>query len=143
LRFKNLSNIKQVSFKRRNYKKIIKNRFVFGNSMIVLYKNCRFEAIYYELFRKFIKNIVKKKNSLKINKNYWIFLKMNTPLTKKSKNSRMGKGKGSLYRWLIRLPKHYKILEFKDINYYRLNFLTKKWSKKINIPLSFQSKIDF
>jgi hypothetical protein len=70
LRFKNLSNVKQVSFKNRNYKKTIKNRFVFGNSMIILYKNCRFEAIYYELFRKFIKNILKKKNSLKIKKNY-------------------------------------------------------------------------
>lgn len=143
MRFKNLSNVKQVSFKLRNYKKTIKNRFVFGNSMIILYKNSRFEAIYYELFRKFIKNIIKKKNSLKINKNYWIFLKMNTPLTKKSKNSRMGKGKGALYRWLIRLPKNYKLIEFKDINYFRLNFLTKKWSKRINLPLAFQSKLNF
>lgn len=143
MRFKNLSNVKQVSFKNRNYKKTIKNRFVFGNSMIVLYKNCRFEAIYYELFRKFIKNILKKKNSLKTNKNYWIFLRMNIPLTKKSKNSRMGKGKGSLYRWLVRLPKYYKLMEFKNANYFRLNYLTKKWSKKIGLPLAFQSKADF
>jgi hypothetical protein len=68
---------------------------------------------------------------------------MNIPLTKKSKNSRMGKGKGSLYRWLVRLPKHYKILEFKDANYFRLYYLTKKWSKKIGLPLVFQSKADF
>lgn len=51
---------------------------------------------------------------------------MNTPLTKKSKNSRMGKGKGALYRWVIRLPRNYKLLEFKNINYYRLGCLTKK-----------------
>jgi hypothetical protein len=70
LRFKNLSNIKQVSFKQRGYKKTIKNRFVFGNSMIILCKNARFEAIYYELFRKFIKNIIKKKNIPNISKNY-------------------------------------------------------------------------
>lgn len=111
--------------------------------MIVLCKNARFEAIYYELFRKFIKNIIKKKNSLKITKNYWIFLRMNTPLTRKSKNSRMGKGKGALYRWLIRLPKNYKLIEFKDVNYIRLLYLTKKWSKKINLPLTLQSKINF
>jgi ribosomal protein L16/L10AE len=68
---------------------------------------------------------------------------MNTPLTKKSKNSRMGKGKGSLYRWLIRLPKNYKLIEFLNVNYFRLNLLTKKWSKKINLPLAFQSKANF
>lgn len=143
MRFKNLNNIKQVSFKRRNYKKTIKNRFIFGNSMITLLKNSRFEAVYYELFRKFIKNIIKKKHSFNLDKNYWIFLKMNTPLTKKSKNSRMGKGKGSLYRWLIRLPQNYKLIEFKNVNYYRLNYLTKLWSKKINLPMSFQSNSDF
>ena len=108
--------------------------------MILILKNCKFESIYYELFRKFIKNIVKKKNSLNISKNYWIFLRMNTPLTKKSKNSRMGKGKGSLYRWVIRLPKNYKLIEFKNVNYFRLSFLTKKWSSKINLPLSLISK---
>ena len=143
MRFKNLSNIKQVSFKNRNFKKTIRNRFVFGNSMIILFKNSRFEAIYYELFRKFIKNIIKKKNSLKLDKNYWIFLRLNTPLTKKSKNSRMGKGKGSLYRWLVRLPKNYKLIEFNNVNYLRLNYLTKRWSKKINLPLAFQTKVNF
>ncbi len=143
MRFKNLSNTKQVSFKLRNFKKSTKSRFVFGNSMILLYKNTKFEAIYYELFRKFIKIIVKKKNVNNIFKNYWIFLRMNTPLTKKSKNSRMGKGKGSLYRWAIRLPKNYKLLEFKNINYYRLNLLTKKWSKRIGLPLAFISKANF
>lgn len=143
MRFKNLSNTKQVSFKLRNYKKTIKPRFIFGNSMILLYKNARFEAIYYELFRKCIKIIVKKKNINILQKNYWIFLRMNTPLTKKSKNSRMGKGKGSLYRWLIRLPKNYKLLEFKNINYLRLSNLTKKWSKRIGLPLAFISKADF
>lgn len=143
MRFKNLSNTKQVSFKLRNFKKTIKSRFVFGNSMILLYKNSKFEAIYYELFRKFIKIIVKKKNVNNIFRNYWIFLRMNTPLTKKSKNSRMGKGKGALYRWAVRLPKNYKLLEFKNINYYRLNLLTKKWSKRIGLPLAFVSKADF
>lgn len=132
-----------MSFKLRNFKKSINSRFVFGNSMILLYKNTKFEAIYYELFRKFIKIIVKKKNVNNIFKNYWIFLRMNTPLTKKSKNSRMGKGKGSLYRWAIRLPKNYKLLEFKNINYYRLNHLTKKWSKRIGLPLAFVSKANF
>lgn len=135
--------MKQVSFKSRGLKKTVRNRFVFGNSMITLYKNSRFEAIYYELFRKFIKNVMKKKNVVLSKKNYWIFLRMNTPLTKKSKNSRMGKGKGGLYRWLIRLPKGYKIIEFSNVNFYKLRVLTKKWSKKIGLPLAFLSKVNF
>jgi ribosomal protein L16/L10AE len=140
LRFKNLSNTKQVSFKQRNYKKTTKFRLVFGNSMIILYKNSRFESIYFELFRKAIKIISKKKNITINYKNYWIFLRMNTPLTKKSKNSRMGKGKGALYRWLVRLPKNYKLIEFKNVNYFRLNYLTQKWSKRLCLPLAFVSK---
>lgn len=143
MRFKSLSNIKQVSFKLRGFKRTVKSRFIFGNSMIVIKKNSRFEAIYYELFRKAIKNIIKKKNVKSLYRNYWIFLRMNTPLTKKSKNSRMGKGKGALYRWLIRLPRNFKLIEFKDVNYFRLNLLTKKWSKKICIPLAFISKANF
>lgn len=143
MRFKNISNTKQVSFKLRNYKKTTKFNFVFGNSMFILYKNTRFESIYFELFRKFIKNLIKKKNIDIIEKNYWIFLRMNTPLTKKSKNSRMGKGKGALYRWVVRLPKGYKLLEFKNINYFRLLNISKKWSKRLSLPISLLSKINF
>ena len=143
MRFKNISNTKQVSFKLRNYKKTTKFNFVFGNSMFILYKNTRFESIYFELFRKFIKNLIKKKNIDIIEKNYWIFLRMNTPLTKKSKNSRMGKGKGALYTWVVRLPKGYKLLEFKNINYFRLLNISKKWSKRLSLPISLLSKINF
>lgn len=55
----------------------------------------------------------------------------------------MGKGKGSLYRWLVRLPKGYKIIEFNNVNYYKLRVLTKKWAKKIGLPLAFLSKVNF
>lgn len=127
----------------RNFKRSIKPIFFFGNSMILLYKNARFESIYYDFFRKYLKIIIKKKNITNIQKNYWVFLKLNTPLTKKSKNSRMGKGKGSILRWVFRLPKYYKIFEFKNINFFRLYLFTKKWSKKINLPLAFVSKVDF
>lgn len=143
MRLKTLKSEKQVSFKKRGFNKISKNRFIFGNSMLILTKNSRFEVIYFEIFRKFLKNILKKKNLKKNNKNYWIFLRVNTPITKKTKNSRMGKGKGFLYRWLIRLPRGFKLLECRDINYFRLNFFTKKWSKKINLPIIVKSKIFF
>lgn len=111
--------------------------------MILLYKNIRFEDVYFDLFRKYLKIAIKKKNVAYLKRNYWVFLRLNTPLTKKSKNSRMGKGKGFLFRWLVRLPKNYKLLEFNNVNSYRLSFLTKKWSKKIGLPLAFSSKTVF
>ena len=87
--------------------------------------------------------LIKKKYSKPVGKNYWVFLRMNIPLTKKSKNARMGKGKGSLYRWAMRLPRNFKIIEFRNINSTRLSMLAKKWSKKIGLPLVFSTKIDF
>lgn len=110
--------------------------------MFILFKNARFEAIYYELFRKLIKNLIKKKNIDTPYKTYWIFIRLNTPLTKKSKNSRMGKGKGALYRWLCRLPKGYKLMEFKNLNALRLSNIARKWTKRINLPIIFHSKIN-
>lgn len=50
-------------------------------------------------------------------------LKANFPISKKSKNSRMGKGKGSFVRWLIKLNQGVSIIEFKNINYYRVKKL--------------------
>ena len=141
LRFNNDNKI--ICFKNRNKFKKKKFIFIFGSSMIISFKSCRFEPSYFSIFRKFIKNIVKTKNSTILKKNYWIFLKLNTPITKKSKNSRMGKGKGSLYKWVVRLSSGFKIIEFKDLNSSRLKKLVRAWSKKINIPLTLHTKIAY
>ena len=111
--------------------------------MITTFLSCRFEPSYFNIFRKFLKNLIKTKNSFILKKNYWIFLKLNTPITKKSKNSRMGKGKGGLYKWIIRLSKGFKLIEFNNINKNRLNKLTKVWSKKINIQLALHNKFKY
>lgn len=110
--------------------------------MIFLNKNARFLAAYYWIFRKFIKNITIKKSLFNKDRRYWIFLRLNTPITKKTKNSRMGKGKGFIYNWLIRLPKGYKLIEFKNVNFSRIYFLAKKWSRRINLPLCARSKLN-
>nr|YP_004841728.1 ribosomal protein L16 [Ichthyophthirius multifiliis]AEL89270.1 ribosomal protein L16 [Ichthyophthirius multifiliis] len=142
LRF-NIGNKKnQIHFKKRNFKKYNKLTFIFGNSCIIVYKTCRFELNYFLIFKKIFKNLSKLKNSKISFKNYWIFLRFNYLITKKSKNSRMGKGKGSIFKWVSILHKNYKLIEFKNINYNRLNLISKLWSKKLSLPIYTISKLN-
>lgn len=50
----------------------------------------------------------------------------------KSKNSRMGKGKGLFIRRIIRLPKNSVLFEFSGVPLYKLNFFVKKVNKKLS-----------
>ena len=59
----------------------------------------------------------------------------NYPLTKKSKNSRMGKGKGSFTRFCSRVLQNHNLLEFTGFNILEIFFLKKNFQKKINIPI--------
>ena len=79
-----------------------------------LLKEFRFELIQFQFIRRGLKKCVKKPYLLTVfpKKILWVFWKANYPLTKKSKNSRMGKGKGVFLRWSIRLPMHFKLFEF-------------------------------
>lgn len=65
----------------------------------------------------------------------WIFIRPNHVLTKKSKNARMGKGKGSMVRWCTLLHKGFVFIEFKNISIVRLYKYCKKLEKKIKIPM--------
>ena len=72
---------------------------------------------------------------------FWFFLTANYPVTKKSKNSRMGKGKGSFLRWQIRVPFNLIFLEFKILNYLSYFFFFNKlklfFGKNLKITFNF------
>ena len=55
----------------------------------------------------------------------------NLPLTKKSKNSRMGSGKGALLRWAIKLVKNSIVLVTNNIPTIILLRVVKLWNKTI------------
>ena len=76
----------------------------------------RFEIIHFGLLKRSLKRLSKKTKISKIfkKKNVWVFWKPNYPLTKKSKNSRMGKGKGAFLRWSFRIPSHFNIFQIID-----------------------------
>lgn len=113
----------QISMKKRfiDYKNFKKLNF--GNSGFYLIKSTRFEFSYFLILKIFLKNFLKSKYSLKNYFFFWFFLFGNFPITKKSKNARMGKGKGIFLRWSIRLPLNYIFLEFKSFNFFFLNLL--------------------
>jgi ribosomal protein L16/L10AE len=132
LRF-NIKNIETVSFKKRYTIGFKKKKLIFGDFSINLCKSYNLEYIYLYNFKKSLKKYYnfKKKNIKKV----WLFLHKNYPLTKKSKNSRMGKGKGSFVRFCSRILQNHSLLEFSGFNILEIFFLKKNFQKKINIPL--------
>lgn len=129
----NIKNIETVSFKKRYKIGFKKKNLVFGDFSITLCKSYNLEYIYLYNFKKSLKKFYsfKKKNTKKV----WLFLHKNYPLTKKSKNSRMGKGKGSFVRFCSRVLQNHNLLEFSGFNIQELFFLKKNFQKKINIPM--------
>lgn len=61
-------------------------------------------------------------------------------MQKKSKNSRMGKGKGLIERKVIRIRKNTTIFEFSGVSYYRLIQLLLKINKKLDVKFSIYFK---
>lgn len=95
-----------------------------------------------------LKLLVKKRK--KFNKfkllQIWVFLKPNYPISKKSKNSRMGKGKGVFLRWVTKLNRGFILFEFRGINIYRLskfnNQVTNTIGSKTNL-INTKQKVSF
>ena len=78
---------------------------------VLTQRDHRFEIIHFGIFKKVLKKLSRRAKVSKIfkKKNVWIFWKPNYPLTKKSKNSRMGKGKGPFLRWSFRVAAHFRL----------------------------------
>lgn len=132
--------MEQVSFKNRNKRNIKKTKLSYGNSGFVVAKNVQFEYAYFYLIRRFLKYFFKFKYSLGNYFKVWIFLKANFPVSKKSKNSRMGKGKGAFIRWMIKVNQGSTLLEFKNLNNIRLKKLNNYWNKMLGFNVYFYIK---
>jgi ribosomal protein L16/L10AE len=110
---------------------------IFGTFSFTLGKSYNLEYIYIYNFKKSLKKYyLFKKNTLK---KVWLFLHKNYPLTKKSKNARMGKGKGALSRYCSRVYQNHNILEFSGFNIRELTVLKKIFNKKIKIPVKIRA----
>lgn len=92
----------QRMLKKRNFKQNKLPTLRFGTIGLYCLYTFRFEYRYCLFFRKFFKKMIRRKKR-KIRTYYrrriWLYIRPNYTLTHKSKNARMGKGKGNFKRW--------------------------------------------
>lgn len=62
-------------------------------------------------------------------------MRPNIVLTKKSKNSRMGKGKGSFVRWCSLLRAGFILVEFYGFKVFHIKKYAKKLENRLKLPL--------
>lgn len=121
--------------KKRYTKYPVYPKLKFGCYGITFLRNIRFEYVYLFYIRKFLKKTLKKNKKFYRSTKAWIFIRPNHVMTKKSKNARMGKGKGSFIRWCTLIQKGFIFAEFNNISYIRLNKAIYKLQNKIKVPL--------
>jgi len=136
-----------IKNKKINEKRFQKNRFfqnpkniklTFGDAGLVTSREGFIELVHLNLFKKYLKYFLKKRKSnlLFIREKIWYFGRINFALQKKSKNSRMGKGKGLIERQIIRIRRGVTIFEFKGISKSKIMWLTKEVNKKLKIKIN-------
>lgn len=108
----------------------------FGESGLSFKSNVRFEFIYFLYIRKFLKKTLKRKKIFRKDSRAWVFIRPNHVMTKKSKNARMGKGKGAFVRWCSLLQKGFLFVEFENISIIKLKKYAHKLEKKIKVPIA-------
>lgn len=99
--------------------KIKKPSLVFGNLGLVFWHQGLLEVKQLLLLKRFLKKRLKrrdkKKKRIKLwsksKKGVWLYLVPNFIISKKSKNSRMGKGKGTFLKWLFKVKSGFVFLE--------------------------------
>lgn len=86
------------------------------------------------MMRRLLKKLGKPKKKDKTpHKRLWFNLRSNYSITKKSKNSRMGKGKGKFVRKNIVVPSKFILIEFDGWTYKALRFVCFRFKTKANI----------
>jgi ribosomal protein L16/L10AE len=138
---------KKINYKRKKQFHVKKIHFCFGDKGLFCINQTRIEKIYLKIIRKFIrKKFRKKRKKFKLYNKYWIRFSSNLILTKKSKNARMGSGKGKYLRSSFLLKKNKSFIEFKLYDYYYICALKIRIYQKLNINLKtliFKSKLLF
>lgn len=135
----------QKSFKKRGLlsKKEYKLRFgsvalIFAQEGII--KTCYFRRVARILKLKFKRRSKKFKA---LHRRVWFFSNLNFPLTIKSTNSRMGKGKGGFSSWVIRVKTGQPMIEFKGFTKEFIFNLKNFFFKKLKLRLSIISDLKY
>jgi len=113
------SLIKPVMQKNRLKKNVKKPILKFGNLGLMFNHEGLVEIKQFLLLKRFLKKKLKRKDKKKkgiklwskSKKGVWLYLVPNFIISKKSKNSRMGKGKGSFLKWVFKVKTGFVFLE--------------------------------
>jgi len=135
-------SFKAVSFKKRYKPNYDINKLRYGNAGLKFLRAYNIEYIYLFDLKKKLKFFITLRKKI-FNNNLWIFLHGNSPISKKSKNSRMGKGKGPFLRMSCRVHKNMIFMEFLNLNYIILNKITTCFEKKNNLRIKIIKKDSF
>jgi ribosomal protein L16/L10AE len=98
------------------------------------------------MLRKLLKKFkFKRKIYVEHHRKFWFCLKKNYTLSKKSKNARMGKGKGKFLRWSLLVPRNAILLEFMGWQINVIKYICRKFNKKtfLNVSVFSKDKIIF
>lgn len=118
--------------------KIIK--LSFGEFGLIIIKEGRIELVQLNILKRYMKYFIPKIEGKNYNRNIiWYSLTPNYIIQRKSKNSRMGKGKGLFERRAVRVQKNTILLEFSGIPLYKLILLEQKINKKMSVKVKLYS----
>lgn len=125
--------------KKQKLRKIIyskkKTNTRYGDSAVTILKPLKLTGLKIFRLKLFLKRATKKPD--KTHRKVWFYAFPHLPLTKKPLGLRMGKGKGKLSSWGIKLPGGTTLLEFKNLRFGRSIFFSKQVSFKLSVPCNF------
>lgn len=105
---------------------------VFGLKVL---KQCRLNRKQLEATRKQISKNLRKKEKL------WIRALPDVPVTSKPKEIRMGKGKGAVAYWVVKLKAGQTLFELSFMGYKKAKMILLSAAKKLAVPCAFVSQI--
>lgn len=136
MRFQKTDQKTQVSHKKRIFTSRLRAFFLFSGSISFFFLHqIQFEFVYLRLIKRRLRIMLRRRGGRYKSRKVWLNLRANFPVSKKAKNSRMGKGKGAFLRWIVRVRPFSVFFSFFGFSFYVLF----KLKRKINYLL--KSKI--
>lgn len=125
--------LQRLPFKRK--KEFVNNNcdFKYGDSGIFCGLQTRIESVYFRTLNRVLRVKYRKKKFVHIKHFFWVRYFRNLFLTKKSKNARMGSGRGALVRTAFVIKKFQSFIEFKHYDIKLVCFIRKRLYYKFNM----------
>ena len=107
----------------------------FGNTGLFVINTVFLTSISIFRLKLFLKRSSRK--SEYTSRGFWLFAFPHLPLTKKPTGTRMGKGKGKLECWFVKINPGATLVEFKNLRFGRAKYFSRQLSFKLGIKTKF------